>query len=151
MNLVDSKIVIHKRKKRKRVGRGRGSGCGKTCSRGHGGANSRSGTETRLLFEGGQMPLFRRIPKRGFNNNTFKKRFMVVNLMDLAVFDSGETVDLQALKEKGIVKNTKLDLKILGKVHNDKPLKALTVVAHKFSNSAVENIEKAGGKVKILS
>ena len=151
MNLFDSKIVIHKRKKRKRVGRGRGSGCGKTCSRGHGGANSRSGTETRLLFEGGQMPLFRRIPKRGFNNNIFKKRFLVVNLMDLAVFDSGATVDLQALKEKGIIKNTKLDLKILGMVEDGKPLKAVTVVAHKFSSAAKEKIEKAGGKVKILS
>ena len=74
-----------------------------------------------------------------------------MNLMDLAVFESGETVDLQALKEKGIIKNTKLDLKILGKVEDDEPLKAVTVVAHKFSSAAIEKIEKAGGKVKILS
>ncbi len=151
MNLVESKAVIHKRIKRKRVGRGRGSGCGKTCSRGHGGANSRSGTETRLLFEGGQMPLFRRIPKRGFNNKRFQKRFMVVNLMDLEAFEQGSTVDVQALKDRGIVKNTKRDIKILGKINNDKPLKALTIVANKFSNSAIAKIEEAGGKVKILS
>jgi large subunit ribosomal protein L15 len=151
MNLVDSKTVIHKRMKRKRVGRGRGSGCGKTCGKGHGGANSRSGTETRLLFEGGQMPLFRRIPKRGFNNKRFQKKVIVVNLMDLVEFDQGATVDVQALKDKGIVKNTKLEIKILGKVHNDKPLKALTVIANKFSTSAIDKIEEAGGKVKILS
>ncbi|MDR4505292.1 MAG: 50S ribosomal protein L15 [Candidatus Scalindua sp.] len=150
MNLADSKKVIHKRKKSRRVGRGRGSGCGKTCGKGHGGANSRSGNETRLLFEGGQMPLFRRIPKRGFNNKRFKKKFMVVNLMDLTGFDQGAIVDIQALKDKGIVKNDKLDLKILGKVHTDKPLKALTVVANKFSSSAIAKIEESGGKVKIV-
>ena len=135
----------------KRIGRGQGSGRGGTSTKGHKGAKSRSGFKNKRHFEGGQMPLFRRIPKRGFNNNIFKKRFLVVNLMDLAVFESGETVDLQALKEKGIIKNTKLDLKILGKVEDDKPLKAVTVVAHKFSSAAIEKIEKAGGKVKILS
>ncbi|MCP5005138.1 MAG: 50S ribosomal protein L15 [Planctomycetes bacterium] len=151
MNLVESKTITRKRIKRKRVGRGRGSGCGKTCSKGHGGANSRSGNETRLLFEGGQMPLFRRIPKRGFNNTRFQKKSLVVNLLDLVGFEEGETVDAQALKDKGIIKNTKMDIKILGKVHSDEPIKAITVVANKFSSSAIAKIEEAGGKVKILS
>lgn len=150
MNLSESKKPIHKRLKRRRVGRGRGSGCGKTCSTGHGGANSRSGNETRLLFEGGQMPLFRRIPKRGFNNKRFKKKYKVVNLLDLAVFDQGTTVDVQALIDKGIIKNAKLDVKILGKVHKDKLLNSLTIVANKFSRSAITQIEESGGKVKIV-
>ncbi|GJQ57506.1 MAG: 50S ribosomal protein L15 [Candidatus Scalindua sp. AMX11] len=151
MNLVDSKTITHKRLKRKRVGRGRGSGCGKTCSKGHGGANSRSGTETRLLFEGGQMPLFRRIPKRGFDNKRFQKKYQAINLADLAGFEEGATVDVQSLKDKGILKNTKIEIKILGKVHNDKPLNALTVVAKHFSKSAISKIQEAGGKVTILS
>ncbi len=151
MNLVESKTITRKRIKRKRVGRGRGSGCGKTCSKGHGGANSRSGNETRLLFEGGQMPLFRRIPKRGFNNTRFQKKSLVVNLLDLVGFEEGDTVDARALKDRGIIKNTKMDIKILGKVHSDKPIKAITVVANKFSSSAIAKIEEAGGKVKILS
>ncbi len=147
MNLVDAKTVIHKRKKRKRVGRGRGSGHGKTSCRGTKGANARSGSETRLLFEGGQMPLFRRIPKRGFNN-PFKERYTLINVKDLVNFDSGSVIDLQKLKDYRIIKNTKYNLKVLGEGELDKPL---TVVAHKFSRTAETKIKEVGGEVKIVS
>lgn len=147
MNLIDAKNVTQKRKKRKRVGRGCGSGHGKTSCRGSKGAKSRSGNETRVLFEGGQMPLFRRIPKRGFNNPS-KKKYTIMNVKDFENFDSGTRVDLQKLKDCRLIKSTKYDLKVLGE---GSLTKSLTVVAHKFSESAITKIKEAGGETKEIS
>ncbi len=146
MNLIDAKAVIHKRKKKKRVGRGRGSGHGKTSCKGQKGEKSRSGNKLRLLFEGGQMPLFRRIPKRGFNN-PFKKKYTMINVKDLENFDSGAIIDPQELKKNRIIRNTKYNLKILGE---GELKKSLTVAAHKFSKTAIAKITEAGGEVKTL-
>lgn len=147
MNLVEAKSLLHKRKKRKRVGRGRGSGLGKTSGKGTKGANSRSGNETRLLFEGGQMPLFRRIPKRGFTNPR-KKKYIIINVEDLAGFEAGAVLGPEKLKEDRIIRNVKYDLKVLG---NGELSKSLTVSAHKFSKTAITKIKEAGGEVKIIS
>lgn len=147
MNLIDAKNVTQKRKKRKRVGRGCGSGHGKTSCKGSKGAKSRSGNETRVLFEGGQMPLFRRIPKRGFNNPS-KKKYTIMNVKDFENFDSGTRVDLQKLKDCRLIKSTKYDLKVLGE---GSLTKSLTIVAHKFSESAITKIKEAGGETKEIS
>ena len=133
-------------KKRKRVGRGPGSGCGKTCGRGHKGQKSRSGYKRRLGFEGGQMPLIRRVPKRGFTN-IFRKVYKVVNLDVLNRFETGSVINPSLLIEKKIVKGKNSLIKILGKDDVSKPF---VVEAHKFSKSAKEKIEAAGGSVKIL-
>jgi large subunit ribosomal protein L15 len=134
-------------KRRKRIGQGMGSGHGKTATRGAKGQRSRSGARMRPGFEGGQMPLQRRIPKRGFTN-IFKKHFALVNLRDLEDFTSGQTVTPDLLLERGYVKELQDGLKILG----DGELKvALKVSAHRFSKSAREKIEKAGGTVEVLS
>lgn len=147
MNLIDVKNSLQNRKKRKRIGRGRGSGHGKTSGKGMNGANSRSGNETRLLFEGGQMPLFRRIPKRGFNN-PFKKKYTILNVKDFENFDSGTRVDLQKLKDSMLIRSTKYDLKVLGE---GKLTKSLIIVARRFSKSAITKIKGAGGEVETLS
>lgn len=147
MNLIDAKNVTQKRKKRKRVGRGCGSGHGKTSCKGSKGAKSRSGNETRVLFEGGQMPLFRRIPKRGFNNPS-KKKYTIMNVKDFENFDSGTRVDLQKLKDCRLIKSTKYDLKVLGE---GSLTKSLTVVAHKFSETAITKIKEAGGETKEIA
>ena len=128
-------------KTRKRVGRGPGSGQGKTAGRGEKGQKSRSGFSRQLGFEGGQMPLHRRLPKRGFTN-IFKKEYAVVNVSDLERFDNGATVDEGALREAGLVKGRKDGIKILG---DGKLSKKLTVQAAKFSESARKQIEAAGG------
>ncbi len=134
-------------KRPKRVGQGMGSGHGKTATRGHKGQRSRAGMRMRPGFEGGQMPLHRRLPKRGFTN-IFKKRFAVVNLRDLADFDAKEKVTPELLLDRGVVKNLRDGLKVLG----NGDLKAgLHVVAHHFSESAREKIEKAGGKAEVIS
>lgn len=127
----------------KRLGCGVGSGHGKTSGRGHKGAKARSGGHVRPGFEGGQMPLIRRIPKRGFNNH-FRKVYSIINLSVLEEFDAGSVVDIDALNEKGLVKIVKdcVGLKVLG---NGTLTKALTVKADSFSVSAKEAIEKAGG------
>jgi large subunit ribosomal protein L15 len=135
------------RKKRVRVGRGMGSKLGKTSGAGNKGQKSRSGYSARRGFEGGQMPLHRRIPKRGFHNPTTKK-FSVVNLTSLAVFAAGDTVTPETLRERGIVRRAHDDIKILGT--GDLAI-ALTVHAHAFSGSAKEKIAAAGGKAEILS
>lgn len=130
--------------KPKRRGRGESSGLGKTSGRGNKGQLSRSGGGVRVGFEGGQMPLIRRIPKRGFTNK-FRKEFSVVNVGDLKGFSSGDVVDINKLYEKGLVKSKSLPLKILG----DGDLSvALTVKANKFSKKAIEKITKAGGKAE---
>lgn len=133
---------------RKRVGRGIGSGLGKTSGRGHKGQNSRSGGGVRPVFEGGQMPLFRRLPKRGFKNHN-KKQFAIVNLDRLNKFEANQVVDLEALIEAGIVKrrDAKDGLRILG---SGEISQALTVKANHFSKSAAEKIEAAGGKAEVI-
>jgi large subunit ribosomal protein L15 len=134
-------------KRRKRIGQGMGSGHGKTATRGAKGQRSRSGARMRPGFEGGQMPLYRRVPKRGFTN-IFKKRFALVNLRDLEDFAPNERVTPELLMQRGYVKELQDGLKILG----DGELKvALKVAAHRFSKSAREKIEKAGGTVEVLS
>lgn len=146
MNLIDVKATPFKRKRKKRVGAGPGSGHGKTSGRGGKGTTARSGTEYRPYFEGGQMPLFRRLPKRGFHN-PFKKLYDIVNIKDLECFDEGTVIDPEKMQEKGIVKNIKDGIKVLGDGELKKPL---TVVAHKFSKTAVEKIKASGGEVKII-
>jgi large subunit ribosomal protein L15 len=132
--------------KRKRVGRGRGSGHGKTATRGSNGQLSRSGASMRAGFEGGQMPLHRRLPKRGFHN-IFRKEFAVVNLERLTAFEAGAHVDPEILKSRGIVKNLHDGIKILGVGELQH---ALHIRAHKFSKSAAEKIKKAGGSFEII-
>ena len=131
---------------RKRLGRGIGSGLGKTSGKGHKGQWARSGGGVRPGFEGGQMPLIRRVPKRGFNNH-FRKVYSVVNLLVLDKLEAGTVVDINLLNEKGLIKLVKgsVGLKVLG---NGEVTKALTVKANAFSASAKEAIEKAGGTVE---
>ena len=145
MQLDELKPAV-KRETKKRVGRGTGSGHGKTACRGHKGQNSRSGGGVRPAFEGGQTPLFKRLPKRGFTNVNHKD-YAIVNVEDLNVFENDAVVDVNALIEAGIVKNPRDGVKILG----EGELKvALTVQANKFSKSAVEKIEAAGGKAEVI-
>src|SRR5438046_3203780 len=137
-NLRPAKGSTHKKK---RLGRGPGTGLGKTAGRGHKGQKSRSGYSSKVGFEGGQMPLHRRLPKRGFTN-IFKKEHAVVNLSDLEQFENGVTVDETALRRAGLVKGKKAGIKVLG---NGKLTKKLNVVASKFSETARKQIEAAGG------
>ena len=133
-------------KKRTRVGRGEGSGLGKTSGKGHKGQKARTGGSTKLGYEGGQTPLHRRLPKRGFTNK-FRKIYNVVNVERLSAFNKGDVVDRDALLKKGIVKNIKNGIKILG----DGEIKAsLTVKADKFTDAARKKIEAAGGKVEVI-
>ncbi len=130
----------------KRIGRGHGSGNGKTAGKGHKGQNARSGGGVRIGFEGGQMPLARRIPKRGFNN-IFAEKMAVINVSDLAKFKEGTVVDAELLKAAGVVKKTANGVKVLG---NGELGVNLTVKAAAFSQSAKEKIEKAGGKAEVM-
>lgn len=132
-------------KNRKRVGRGTGSGTGKTSGRGHKGAKSRSGWKRKKGFEGGQMPLQRRLPKRGFHN-LFKKEFQIVNLTDVIKCVAGE-VDYETLLKNGLIKKLNVPVKVLGDGEIDK---AYTIKAHAFSAKAKEKIEAAGGKAEVL-
>jgi len=132
------------RKRPKRVGRGPGSGHGKTAGKGHKGQRSRSGANIPRAFEGGQMPLQRRVPKRGFRN-IFKKRFALVHIKDLNRFSAGEVVDIETLRKAGLVKKVYDGVKILGDGDLTIPL---TVKAHMFTESAREKIEAASGKAE---
>ena len=134
------------KKEAKRIGRGHGSGQGKTAGKGHKGQKARSGKGMRLGFEGGQMPLQRRIPKRGFNN-IFRKNIVAINVGTLNKFEDGAVVDIAALTEKGIVKNSFDGVKILS---NGTITKKLTVKANAFSKGAVAKIEAAGGKTEVI-
>lgn len=134
-------------KTRKRVGRGVGSGLGKTSGRGENGQKSRSGYSHKAGFEGGQLPLFRRLPKRGFSNAKFKTEYAVINLSDLNKFDNDSVVTPELLKEMGLIKNQLDGIKVLG---NGKLEKKLTVKAHKFSGEAKNQIEKLGGKAEVI-
>ena len=146
MRLHELKIAEGSTKAPKRVGRGQGTGQGKTAGRGMNGQNSRSGGGVRLGFEGGQMPLYRRLPKRGFTNH-FAKEYAEINVKDLNRFEDGAVVDCAALFEAGLVKQVKDGVKVLG---NGELTKKLTVKAEKFSKSAVAQIEAAGGKAEVL-
>lgn len=134
------------KKARTRVGRGLGSGLGKTSGRGHKGQNARSGGGVRTGFEGGQMPLYRRLPKRGFKN-IFAKEYAEVNISDLNRFEEGAVVDPVALIEAGVLKNVRDGVRILG---NGEITKPLTVIANGFTKSAQEKITAAGGKVEVI-
>lgn len=134
-------------KERKRIGRGAGSGQGKTAGKGHKGQKARAGRGMRAGFEGGQMPLQRRLPKRGFNN-IFRKEIVAVNVADLeARFENGAVVDVESLKQVGLVKNSFDGVKILG---NGELTKKLTVKADAFSESAKQKIEAAGGNAEVI-
>lgn len=134
-------------KNAKRVGRGQGTGWGKTSGRGEKGQNARSGGGVRVGFEGGQTPLFRRLPKRGFSNAMFKKEYTIINLDDLNKFEDGSEVTLEILRDMGIIKNAKDGLKVLGQGTLEKKL---VVKANKFSATAKEQIEKLGGKAEVI-
>ncbi|MEH6941149.1 50S ribosomal protein L15 [Bacillus sp. JJ722] len=146
MKLHELKPAEGSRQDRKRKGRGIGSGNGKTAGKGHKGQNARSGGGVRLGFEGGQTPLFRRLPKRGFTNIN-RKEYAVVNLDVLNVFENGTEVTPALLIETGVVKKEKAGIKILA---NGKIEKKLTVKAHKFSSAAKEAIEAAGGQTEVI-
>jgi len=149
MQLHDVDQGIHKRKKRKRIGRGVGSGHGKTASKGHKGHSSRQGFKQNPLFEGGQMPLARRVPKRGFVNGAFRKDYAIVNLDSIeAAFDAGAVIDETSLRARGLVKGRHDDgVKILG---DGNVTKAFVIHASKFSQSASEKISAAGGSVLLV-
>ena len=132
---------------KKRVGRGSGSGLGKTSGRGQKGQKARSGGSINPVFEGGQLPLYRRIPKRGFTNAKFKTVYAVINLSDLNVFEDGTVVTPALLKETGLVKNQLDGIKVLG---NGNLEKKLTIQANKFSASALEKIKEAGSKAEVI-
>ena len=148
MDLSNLKPAKGAKQVKKRVGRGPGSGNGKTAGRGHKGAQSRSGYSYKRGFEGGQMPLHRRMPKRGFTN-IFRTEYAVVNLDQLeGTFDSGATVTLETLREAGLVHSKHTPVKILGR---GEVTKALVVQAHKFSGKAAEKLAAAGGKAEAIA
>ena len=133
--------------KKKRVGRGPGSGLGKTSGRGQKGQKARSGGSINPVFEGGQLPLFRRLPKRGFSNAPFKIEYATINVSDLDKFEDGAVVTPELLKEMGILKQQLDGVKVLG---NGELTKKITVKANRFSKTAVEKIEKMGGKAEVI-
>ena len=145
MKLSELRAVPGSRKNRKRVGRGNGSGTGKTSGRGQKGQKSRSGGNPHPWFEGGQMPLYRRLPKRGFTN-IFRKEYEIVNLAQLAGLGMKDPITPEVMKGKRMIRNSK-SVKILG---NGELSDAVTVHAHKFSRSAIDKIEKSGGKAVII-
>ena len=147
MKLNELKYTDGSKFSAKRKGRGTSSGMGKTSSRGQKGQNSRSGGGVRIGFEGGQNPLFRRIPKRGFNNYNFQVKYAVINVSDLNKFEDGAEVTPELLKEMGLVKQQLNGIKVLG---NGNLTKKLTVKASIFSKTAKEKIEKNGGKAEVI-
>ncbi len=146
MKLFELTPSVGSTKDSKRKGRGHGSGNGKTAGRGHKGQNARSGGGVRVGFEGGQMPIYRRLPKRGFTN-IFAKQYAEVKLADLNKFEDGAVVDAQALKDAGIISKTLDGVKVLG---NGDVSKKITVKASKFTAAAKEKIEAAGGKAEVM-
>jgi len=147
MKLHELEKNIGAKQKRKIVGRGPGSGLGKTSGKGHKGQNARSGGGVNPVFEGGQLPLYRRLPKRGFSNYEFKVRYATINVEDLNIFEEGTLVTPALLKEVGMVKKQLDGIKVLG---NGTLTKKLTIQAHKFSKSAVEKIEESGSKIEVI-
>ncbi len=147
MQLNELRPAVGSRRSRKRVGRGPGSGHGKTACKGHKGQKSRSGGGVPPWFEGGQMPLQRRVPKRGFSNIRFKKRYAVLNVSALESFDENAEVTPESLKEKGLIKKIFDGVKILGDGEITKPLK---LKVHKISESARKKIEAAQGQIELI-
>jgi large subunit ribosomal protein L15 len=139
--------IAGKYKRRKRIGRGDGSGSGKTAGRGHKGQLSRAGARRVTLDEGGQMPLFRRIPKRGFNNSKFAKNYEIINVCQLERFEEGSQVGIEQLTQAGLVDNKNNRIKILG---DGNLTKKLEISAHKFSKTAAEKIAASGGKANVI-
>jgi len=146
MRLNELKPAAGSKKKRKRVGCGPGSGHGKTACRGHKGTQSRTGNTLKAHYEGGQMPLQRRLPKRGFTN-IFRVEYQVINVSDLDRFDADATVDIDALLERGLIRHLNNKVKLLGDGELKKPLK---ITVHACSASAKEAVEKAGGEIKLV-
>ena len=146
MDLSNLQPALGSHRNRKRIGRGHGSGTGKTAGKGHKGQKARTGGSVKPGFEGGQMPLQRRLPKRGFTPLTHKE-YSLVNLRDLELFEAGSVVDVEALGKAGLIGQLKDGVKILG---DGELTKSLTVKAHKFSKSAQEKIAAAGGNVEVL-
>ena len=146
MKINDLSPLKGTRKQKKRVGRGPGSGHGKTSCRGHKGQKSRSGGSIAPGFEGGQMPLHRRLPKRGFTN-IFKKEYALINIRDLNKFDPNSALDIDSLRHAGLVKGVKDRIKLLGEGEISYPL---VIRVHKVSKTAREKIEAAGGKVEVI-
>lgn len=147
--MIDYQItsIAGKHRSRKRIGRGQGSGQGKTCGRGHKGYKSRSGSSTGILTEGGQMPLFRRLPKRGFNNSQFARRYEIINISQLEQFENGAAISAEELSEAGLIDSLKSKVKILG---DGQLTKKLRISAHKFSKTAAEKIIASGGTVNVI-
>lgn len=146
MDLSNLKPAVGSKHTRKRLGRGPGSGLGKTSGKGHKGQKARSGGSIKPGFEGGQMPLQRRLPKRGFTP-MHKKVYALVNLRDLELFETGTVVDIEALGKAGLIGSVQDGLKVLG---DGELTKALTVKAHKFSKSATEKIQAVGGTIEVI-
>jgi len=146
MKLHELSPAVGSTKEAKRIGRGHGSGNGKTAGKGHKGQKARAGHGMRPGFEGGQMPLQRRVPKRGFNN-IFAEEWIAINVSALEVFEDGATVDADALKANGIIKKADMPVKVLG---TGKLTKKLTVKLNAFSASAAEKINTAGGKAEVI-
>jgi len=146
MDLSNLRPAFGSTSNRKRIGRGHGSGNVKTAGKGHKGQNARSGGGVKAGFEGGQMPLQRRLPKRGFTPLQ-RTDYVLVNLRDLELFDAGSVVDIEAMGKAGLVRDLKDGIKVLG---DGELTKALTVKAHKFSKSARERIEAAGGTIEVI-
>ena len=146
MKLYELKPAPGSKKGRRRVGRGQASGWGKTSGRGHDGQNARSGGGVRIGFEGGQLPIYRRLPKRGFSNYRFATRYSIVNLSQLENLEES-VITPELLLELGVINKLQDGLKILGEGELSR---AIEVKAHKFSASAAEKIEKAGGKVEVI-
>jgi len=147
MNLFELQPVPGAKTVSKRKGRGPGSGNGKTAGRGHKGQNARAGGGSRPGFEGGQMPLYRRMPKRGFNNKLFAKVYSEVNVSALDVFENGTVITQELLKEKGLIKKLNDGVSVMG---NGEITKKLVVQATRFTKTATEKIESAGGKVEVI-
>ena len=147
MKLHELEKNIGAKQCKKRVGRGPGSGLGKTSGKGQKGQKARSGASINPVFEGGQLPLYRRLPKRGFTNALFKTEYAVINVSDLNKFDNGTVVTPALLKEKGIIKKQLKGIKVLG---NGKLEKKLTIQANKFSTSALEKIKESGSKAEVI-
>lgn len=147
MKLHELKRTSGSTHKKRRVGRGPGSGIGKTAGRGENGQKSRSGAKIPAWFEGGQNPLYKRLPSRGFNNRRFTKRYAIVNVESLNIFKDNDIITPEVLYEKRLITKNLSGLKILGK---GKLEKKLTVKANIFTNSAINKIEEAGGKVEVI-
>lgn len=144
---ITAQVGSHKT--RNRVGRGRGTGNGKTCGRGHKGQKSRSGYSRKALYEGGSMPLFRKLPKVGFSNFNYAKTFEVVNIKQLEkMFEDGATIDVATLAERGLIDSSCSKVKVLG---DGQLTKKFTISAHKFSKSAEQKISDCGGSVQLVA